>query len=205
MSKLWTVNRAFLFSLAVLTVLFTLGSTSARADTITVKGISYTFTSSVDSADPGNVFDVTLTIDTTHATASGKLSSFAVKFAGATDVNIESDNAGIWTDPKTGPNSAGGCKSTSGDFWCMSTLSGLTVTAGGSGNGIYTFAFDVTMPSGKSLPKMAKIEAFQGGALKVSSNDRITFVPEPATAALLGSGLVGLLGLFHKRRSILGA
>jgi PEP-CTERM motif len=187
--------------LAGLVVLFTLGAQPARADTITVGGVSYTFSSMVDGSDPSNVYDVILTIDTTKAMASGTLSSFAVQFTGATNVAIESvsDNAGVWSAPRTGPNSANGCMSNPGNHWCASTATGLTVTAGGSNNGVYAFVFDVTMPNGTPLPLGAGIQAFQGQkglAISVSNVN----IPEPDSIVLLGSGLVVLMGLFVIRR-----
>lgn len=206
MWKSWSLNRTFLLSLASLAVLLTLGTTLVKADTI-MGGVSYAFWSSPDGSDPANVYDVILTIDTTNATANGTLSSFSVQFTGATDVTFESisDSAGgltSWTALAQGTNTGSACNSTPSNWWCTSTTSGFTITPGGSGNGVYTFVFDVTMPNGTPLPTLAGIKAFQKSGLSISSD---VAIPEPATAALLGCGLVGLAGLVRWRRGFLGA
>jgi len=167
----------------------------AMADTITQGGISYTLTPG--EVDGGGVFDVVLVIDTTGATSSGTLSSFAVQFTGATLVTLETSPVG-WSVLGTGPSSQNGCQLNPGNFWC-SAGPGITVPGG-----VYTFVFDVTMPNGTPLPTDSHIQAFQGqGGLAISEDLGIgngTSVPEPGSMALLSIGLFGLVGLGFARR-----
>ena len=74
----------------------------AMADSTSAGGVSYTFTN--DGSDGSGGFLVTMSVDTTGATASGAMTSFAVQFTGATNVSLfsVSANAGSWasTDPR---------------------------------------------------------------------------------------------------------
>jgi hypothetical protein len=171
-------------------------SSSAKADTITQGGISYTFTAG--EADGGGVFDVNLAINTSGATISGTLSSFAVQFTGATNVMLESAPTG-WAVQGQGPNNPGGCNiNGSANLWCSS---GPSISVPG---GTYNFVFDVTMPAGTPLPTQSDIQAFQGqGVLAISNGVGIgTAVPEPSSAALLGAGLLSLFGFGLFRRKV---
>jgi hypothetical protein len=174
---------------------------TANADSTTAGGVVYTFTAG--EADPGGVFDVIMTVDTTGATASGTLSSFAVQFTGATNVSFESvsANAGSWSAIIQGNNGGNTCTlNVNTNFWC--STGNIAITSGGPGD-VYTFEFDVTMPNGTPLPTGTHIQALQGeGALAISNDVGIgppPSVPEPASLTLLGLGLAGIPFLRRKR------
>src|SRR5215831_12612775 len=81
----------------------------AKADSTTAGGVVYTFT---DTGTCGaNCFQITMTVDTTGATASGTFTSFAVQFTGATNVSFDSisANAGPWSAMVQGNNGGGVC------------------------------------------------------------------------------------------------
>lgn len=188
---LCTALAATLFCLAF--------ATSSKADTTSAGGVSYTFTSI--GTDASGVFDVSLTIDTTGAVASQNLSSFSVQFTGATSVMVESSSVGAWDVLGKGPNTGHGCNINGhADHFCADTTGGgINVMAGGSG--VFTFVFDVNMGS-LPLPSDSHIQAFQGGPLAISNDVGIgtgTVVPEPATLALLGLGILGMSFRFRRK------
>jgi hypothetical protein len=105
-----TIYRA-----ALMAALFTLvGVVSTKADSVTdpATNVSYTLTSSF-MPDSNNMFDVTLTIDASHFSAtggatSGFLSALAVQFPGTNDAVLLSAPGGLdlWGNQNLTPNGA---------------------------------------------------------------------------------------------------
>src|SRR5713101_2679428 len=163
-------KRLFWGVISILAVTLAIASTPAKADTTSAGGVTYTFTSG--EADGGGVFDVVLTIDTTGATASGTLTTFAIQAGpNATGAALESvsSNAGTWSF--SGFGNVNQCGTGNLPFLCFQG-DAITVTSGGQGG------LAISNEVGIGTPPT---------------------VPEPSSLSMLAVGLVGFLGFIRRR------
>src|SRR5580765_4348182 len=133
----------------------------AKADSTTAGGVVYTFT---NSGTIGSNFLVTMTVDTTGATASGAMTSFAVQFTGNTGVTFQSISANAgglagWSALIQGNNGGNTCTAGNANFVCSNGSPGITITSGGPGD-VYTFVFNVSGLG--SAPTDTHIQTNQG-------------------------------------------
>lgn len=186
--------------------------------------LTYDGTALPDSDTAHETFRIIYTIDTSGYSSSGPAPGVAIDAAAikvsssvvsaslfdAPQADGSTGGASDWTIVPGGIN-AGGCSGAGGGFECAdwTASSGLGAAVGG----ILTWIFDVTVNNGELLTaagassiKARYVDASGGktGAL-VSENIDLqigrppTSIPEPATLALLGCGLLGLAFL-HRRR-----
>ena len=147
-------------------------------------------------------FDIFLSLNTAGTTGVGpNLAAVALKVSSKATGMLVSAPAAGWTE-MDGGLAANGCTGSGSGFVCAQNLTTpLTVP-----DGTYKWEFDVTIPTGTLITSSlgSSVKALYGtGSGTAFKNNGITSeditlqpisssVPEPATLALFGFGLVGL-------------
>jgi hypothetical protein len=190
---------------------------SANADTIgpvcgSCFGSSYTV-SYATTADP-NVFDVTMTVDSTGFNRSNTdtLSAVGLKLvsnsSSISSVSLISAPSDFTSTAFTGLN-ANGCAGGSGGFFC-SDANDAGLEVGHSGD-IYSFTWAVTLNSAGDLLTGLDQASFKALYLddtgksngvtseNISLTPSTSPVPEPSSFLLLGSGLIGAAGVLRRK------
>jgi hypothetical protein len=215
MSTIRRIAKRYVPCLAgLLLLLLTLGATPAAADSIgpdcgSCQGSIYTLT-----FDPVpvalNTYEFTYTIDTAGYNGGGSyLDDVALKIASKiVSAVLVSAPGGIsnWFLTLGGLN-ANGCDGSGSGYDCADATSLGTFNA--VPGPTYTWVFDINVDSHPLLTgaNAATIKAryVDGSDNKVgdlvSENITLQPVPEPASIALFGSGLVALAGMIRRRRN----
>ena len=203
-----------------------LTTTAAYADSVTDAGSSVVYSLTYASAGTPNSYDVFLTIDTSGYSAQSKvypdfLDDIAFQLAGDdSDYSVQvlsapsGDYAGSVVN---GGLNANGCNASGNGFYCLAyTGAGLGLPTGASGD-VYSFEFLVSDPDGFGgkhglyTDAEANVEAnYQWLNTRTDQignqkdNDVLTLTaatPEPSSFMLLGTTLLGGVGVVRRRRS----
>lgn len=152
-------------------------------------GFGTTYSSPTAPLDPGNTGFVQMTGPSvqntlTFASPVNRVFFAIMSLGGGTQATYSFDRA--FTLLSQGPGWYGGCNT------CL-TVSGNTVS-GGEGDGVLMFTGPITTLSWDVVGS----EYYHG--FTVGVDDVVSAAPEPATFALLGSGMLGLVPLIRRRR-----
>ena len=184
----------------------------AAADTVTLSGCSscfgsvYTLTVNPTTLGSTTDFTVTLTIDTTAASAGPATAISSVNFKisnTVTSFTLTSapGGTGAWVTSQNGINNAG-CAGSGAGFVCSQDTAPVTSAQLG---GVFTWTWDITIPSGSLFtPNLAGSHIGakynnSAGTLNGFITSETTPIPEPGTLALFGTGLIALAGVIRRK------
>jgi hypothetical protein len=203
MKNFATMLKPLALGIALLT-LFAVGQTTAKADPVTVTGISsgtITGTAANFLTFTGNSFTATTAGGVASFSGADRIGTFTLaSTAGETPVSGNFTLNLTFTAPS---GIAGGPSAT-----YTATVSGVISTPNVGGvqiefdNSIQTFTFSNASGSGSfsiELPKLF-VQSGETADLTAGLRGEQTAVPEPATMILLGTGLAGVAAKVRKRR-----
>ncbi len=194
-------------------------SPALKADTLTIDGAVFDVAVTHLS---WNTYEFQYTIDTTGYTGPGHyLDSVALSPSGANILSGSFSSAYDWTGEPGTQQGGGGCGGGDGNSWCAQAAgsTGLLAVPGG----IYEFDFMLTLTAPLIDLSNAHIQASFGNVVNcqtpacvhyqnqlgistaITMDDPPSFAPTAATVpessgmALLGSGLIGLVGLVRRK------
>jgi hypothetical protein len=177
------------------------GAVSTKADSVTdpATNVAYTLTSSF-VPDSNNMFDVTLTIDASHFSAtsgatSGFLSALAVQFPTNTVTSVVLSEPGgmdLWGNKQAAPNGACDYSTINGlgvGFLCSANTSLNTV---GAVPGTLTFVYGLVQPVASANIFALYAQTSNGAGLITGDNiigeTPVTNVPIQSTSSSGGTG-----------------
>jgi hypothetical protein len=181
------------------------GSASVTNAGIVVGATHYSHLMQFGSNTSGNLGKVTFS---TGALTSGSIAAGATFAAGGSFVV---SGVGSWAKTLTGASSCGsGCTLFTGSFVGPVTWTLVSSSGGPKGGSVYMLSGMVTgtlwdgrVVSGMTQQTFFATNAqFTLGVGHIKSGDTQFPVPEPGTLGLLGTGLVGIAGMF--RRKLIG-
>lgn len=193
----------FVHRIAIVAMLGLFCTIGVHADTIgpscsSCFGMTYTINNNgvVSSTATTQTYQIVYTINTTGSSlvSTDYISQVALKVTNsALGVSLVSSPAGTWALSTNTNISNNGCSGNGSGWVCAGSTSNLTFLNGSS----YSWTFNITMATG-SLLDVASIQANFDPPTGLLMSEKVN-VPEPSSLALLGSSVLGLLGITRRK------